>query len=183
MAHPAVSKPPSIRRAQPNSGGLLYCGSCTFEPPPSKIWTPSFSIVLRCTGKWAATTRTNWRSRSGFPAAISRTRWPTTRITVFLRRWKAPAVGGAGVVVVPWPGSGKRSQPRRAWILNVYVHQRYRRQGIAKAMMEALISWCRLQEFDCICLHASTDGRPLYELLGFEVTNEMRFNLTPVGNN
>ncbi len=48
-------------------------------------------------------------------------------------------------------------------------------------MREVLITWCRLQEFDCICLHASNEGRPLYELLGFEVINEMRLNLTPVG--
>lgn len=87
-------------------------------------------------------------------------------------------VGGGGVVVVPWPGSGKRLFPRRAWILNVYVHPQFRRQGIAKAVMEALIDWCRSQEFDCVCLHASNFGRPLYELLGFEPTNEMRLNLT-----
>jgi GNAT superfamily N-acetyltransferase len=86
-------------------------------------------------------------------------------------------VGGGGVVMAPWPGSGKRLQPRRAWILNVYVHPPFRRQGIARSVMEALIEWCRSQEFDCISLHASTEGRPLYELLGFAPTNEMRLNL------
>src|SRR5437868_2457960 len=43
-------------------------------------------------------------------------------------------VGGGGVVVVPWPGSGNRSRPRRAWILNLYVHLQFRRQGIARAV-------------------------------------------------
>jgi GNAT superfamily N-acetyltransferase len=90
----------------------------------------------------------------------------------------AGVVGGGGVVVVPWPGSGSRSQPRRPWILNVYVHPQFRRQGIARAIMQALIGWCRSQEFDCICLHATNQGRPLYEELGFGPTNEMRLNLT-----
>ena len=93
----------------------------------------------------------------------------------------AGVVGGGGVVVVPWPGSGSRSRPRRPWILNVYVHPQFRRRGIARAIMEALIGWCRSQDYDCICLHASSDGRPLYERLGFEPTNEMRLNLTPSG--
>jgi len=90
----------------------------------------------------------------------------------------AGVVGGGGVVIVSWPGSGRRSRPLRPWILNVYVHPQFRRRGIAQAIMEALIGWCRLQDFDCICLHASAAGRPLYERLGFEPTNEMRLNLT-----
>ena len=91
----------------------------------------------------------------------------------------AGVVGGGGVVVVPWPGSGNRSRPLRPWILNVYVQPKFRRQGIARAVMNALIGWCRSQEFDCVCLHASNDGRPVYEQLGFQPTNEMRLNLTP----
>jgi GNAT superfamily N-acetyltransferase len=93
----------------------------------------------------------------------------------------AGVVGGGGVVIVSWPGSGRRSRPLRPWILNVYVQPQFRRRGIARAIMEALIGWCRSQDFDCICLHASTAGRPLYERLGFEPTNEMRLNLTPSG--
>src|SRR5579862_7987262 len=89
----------------------------------------------------------------------------------------AGIVGGGGVVVVPWPGGGFRSRPRRAWILNIYVHRDWRRRGLARAIMKALIEWCRSQEFDCVCLHASREGRPLYEQLGFVATNEMRLDL------
>lgn len=86
-------------------------------------------------------------------------------------------VGGGGVVVNAWPGSIGRGVPRRPWILNIYVEPAYRRQGIARKIMLALIEWCREQGFDCICLHASDQGRPLYEQLGFRPTNEMRLNL------
>jgi hypothetical protein len=43
--------------------------------------------------------------------------------------------------------------------------------------MEAMISWCRGQGFRSVALHASEDGRRLYESLGFEPTNEMRLRL------
>jgi GNAT superfamily N-acetyltransferase len=85
----------------------------------------------------------------------------------------AGVVGGGGVLVVPWPGT----QPHRAWIQNVYVVPEFRRRGIAREIMRTLIEWCRAQGFHSVNLHASADGRPLYEQLGFEATNEMRLGL------
>jgi GNAT superfamily N-acetyltransferase len=82
-------------------------------------------------------------------------------------------VGGGGVLVVPWPGT----EPHRAWIQNVYVVPQFRRRGIARELMRTLIDWCRAQGFQSVSLHASADGRPLYEQLGFEATNEMRLGL------
>jgi hypothetical protein len=40
-----------------------------------------------------------------------------------------------------------------------------------------MIDWCRTQGFMNVTLHASDKGRPLYESLGFEPTNEMRLDL------
>jgi GNAT superfamily N-acetyltransferase len=82
-------------------------------------------------------------------------------------------VGGGGVLVVPWPGT----QAQRAWIQNVYVMPEFRRRGIAREIMRTLIDWCRAEGFNSVNLHASADGRPLYEQLGFEATNEMRLSL------
>jgi GNAT superfamily N-acetyltransferase len=86
-------------------------------------------------------------------------------------------VGGGGVVISPWPGSFRQEKPRRAMILNMYVEKPYRRRGIARALMEAMIEWCRKEEFGYVGLHASDEGRPLYEKLGFRPTNEMRLEL------
>jgi len=86
-------------------------------------------------------------------------------------------VGGAGVVVSPWPGSFDQKLPRRAMILNMYVERPYRRRGIARALMETMIAWCKQEEFAYVGLHASDEGRPLYEKLGFRPTNEMRLEL------
>jgi GNAT superfamily N-acetyltransferase len=86
-------------------------------------------------------------------------------------------VAGGGVVIAPWPGSKRSDQPRRAWILNVYVEPAYRRRGLARDIMVQLIDWCRGQGFASVSLHASDAGRALYEQLGFRPTNEMRLDL------
>jgi GNAT superfamily N-acetyltransferase len=78
-------------------------------------------------------------------------------------------VGGAGVLILPWPGY----QSRRAWIQNVYVLPAFRRRGIAREMMQRLLAWCRAEGLDSVSLHASDEGYPLYVELGFVPTNEM----------
>ena len=86
-------------------------------------------------------------------------------------------LGGGAVVVNPWPPSPTRLRPRRADILNVIVYPPFRRRGIARRLMETMIAWCRAEDFNAVALHASADGRALYEQLGFVPTNEMRLEL------
>jgi GNAT superfamily N-acetyltransferase len=69
------------------------------------------------------------------------------------------------------------ADPRRAYIANVYTSSDYRRNGIARRIMQAIVDWCRAEGFKRVALHASPFGRPLYESLGFEPTNEMRLHL------
>ncbi len=83
-------------------------------------------------------------------------------------------VGGGGLLIAAWPGFPGEKQSRRAWILNMYTEPAYRRQGIAKRLVETMIEWCRAEGFTAVALHASKEGRALYEALGFTPTNEMR---------
>jgi ribosomal protein S18 acetylase RimI-like enzyme len=85
-------------------------------------------------------------------------------------------VGGGGIVISPWPGLLGQLQPRRAMILNLYVEREYRRQGVANALMKKMIAWCQEAGFCSVALHASEEGRALYERLGFKLTNEMRLD-------
>ncbi len=59
-------------------------------------------------------------------------------------------------------------------MLNVYTRPDQRRQGLARRLMEVVLDSCRTLGIRTIILHASEAGRPLYEALGFEPTNEMR---------
>jgi len=86
-------------------------------------------------------------------------------------------IGGSGIVVSPWPGVWGQRQARRAMILNMYVEPEYRRQGVARALMAAMIAWCKGNQFASVGLHASEQGRALYEQLGFRPTDEMRLEV------
>jgi len=85
-------------------------------------------------------------------------------------------VAGAGLWLMDWPphmiGSGRRGN-----ILNVYTSVEFRRRGLAGELMKATMQWCRSNEVDTVVLHASSDGRRLYESMGFVATNEMRIQL------
>ena len=86
-------------------------------------------------------------------------------------------VAGGGLIVHEWPARPGDPNAHRAYILNVYTEPAYRRQGIAQWIMTTILEWCRAQGLRTVFLHASAYGRPLYESLGFESTNEMRLSL------
>jgi GNAT superfamily N-acetyltransferase len=104
-----------------------------------------------------------------FAAAV-----PNESYRGWLAECDGKVVGGAGVVISAWPGNPGSTLAKRAMILNMYVERDYRRRGIARALMETVIAWCRAEGFSAVGLHASDEARPLYESMGFEPTNEMR---------
>jgi GNAT superfamily N-acetyltransferase len=91
-------------------------------------------------------------------------------------------IAGAGVIireVPPFPIRHKNgeitiAEGRQGLIVNVFTEPEWRRRGIAKLLMKTIIAWSREQSLDDLVLHASDDGRALYEQLGFVLTNEMR---------
>jgi GNAT superfamily N-acetyltransferase len=86
-------------------------------------------------------------------------------------------VAGVGIAIAPWPGSPDDPAAKRGWVLNVYTEPEFRRQGIARRLMDTLVGWCRAEGFGSIALHASEFGRGLYHQMGFRPTNEMRLYL------
>jgi GNAT superfamily N-acetyltransferase len=97
----------------------------------------------------------------------------------------APAkiIGGAGVQLrhaLPHPFTNPNGEitvadGRHAIILNVFTEPDWRRRGVAALLMQHIIDWSRKERLDRLILHASDDGRQLYERLGFASTNEMKF--------
>lgn len=97
------------------------------------------------------------------------------------RAWLASSenqvVAGGAIVISPWPAHPYDLECRRVTILNVYTNPQYRRQGIARRIMQTMIDWCKHEGFANVTLHASKDGRHLYESLGFVTSNEMKLKL------
>lgn len=83
-------------------------------------------------------------------------------------------VAGAGLWLMDWPPHIIGASARRGNILNVYTHPNYRRRGLARRLMNTILDWCRANDVDTVILHASAEGRALYESMGFVATNEMR---------
>ena len=93
-------------------------------------------------------------------------------------------VAGAGVQlreVPPHPqtnldGKIEIVSGRQAIIQNVFTEPTWRRRGLAAILIKRIIDWSREQGIDSLVLHASDEGRALYERLGFIDTSEMRFS-------
>ncbi|MFY9843308.1 MAG: GNAT family N-acetyltransferase [Terriglobales bacterium] len=82
--------------------------------------------------------------------------------------------GGGGVLLCPWPANPKDPCTERAVILNVYSEPEFRKRGIARQIMVTILGWIKAHGLHSVNLHASAEGRHLYEKLGFTATNEMR---------
>ncbi len=85
---------------------------------------------------------------------------------------------GAGLWLMNWPPGLYTSEPWRGNILNVYTEPAHRRRGLARSLVETARDWCGAKGIHVVILHASDEGRPLYEALGFQPTNEMRVLLS-----
>jgi uncharacterized protein (DUF849 family)/ribosomal protein S18 acetylase RimI-like enzyme len=96
----------------------------------------------------------------------------------------AESLGGAGVQlrrILPRPGPGGTGiEPGpEAIILSVYVEPASRRRGVAETLMRSVLNALRERNVGRIVLHASDEGRLLYERLGFVPTNEMQLGEGP----
>ena len=64
----------------------------------------------------------------------------------------------------PYPGN---LSGREAYLLNMYTLPAYRKQGMASALLDAMVAHASAEQLGKVWLHASEQGRPLYERMGF----------------
>ena len=89
------------------------------------------------------------------------------------------AAAGSGLIVIPWPPGPITMDPRCGFVFNVYTAAAHRKQGLARRLMEAMHDYCRAEGIERLVLNASSFGKPLYDAMGYVVTNEpmMRIKL------
>ena len=89
-------------------------------------------------------------------------------------------VGGAGIhlqPILPRPvDTSTIGEGRQGTMINVFTEPQWRRRGIAGLLIEEIVAWSKSERLDRLILHASDQGRPLYERLGFIASNEMRLS-------
>ena len=88
--------------------------------------------------------------------------------------------GPIGCVVATIPDEYRRAcfGIRHAHVNAVYVKPAFRRQGIARRLMQLVIAWARERDCSRVRLRTSEDGRFLYESLGFREGREMELDLS-----
>ena len=88
-------------------------------------------------------------------------------------------VAGAGVQlqpILPQPlDISTIGESRQGTIVNVFTEPQWRQRGIAGLLIKEIIIWSKNEQIDRLVLHASDEGRSIYERLGFITSNEMRF--------
>lgn len=88
-------------------------------------------------------------------------------------------LAGGGVVLLDFQPHPLDPFGRRGFVVNMWTEPPQRRRGLGRLLMQAMIDWARAEGLSTLYLHASAEGRPLYERLGFVSNNEMRLQLAP----
>jgi GNAT superfamily N-acetyltransferase len=89
------------------------------------------------------------------------------------------AVAGLGMLLLDWPPHLLDPwHAQRGYLMNMYVEPDYRRKRLASHLMDLALAEARRREIRVVALHATEEGRTVYENKGFTATNEM-FHLEP----
>src|SRR5579883_1506265 len=73
----------------------------------------------------------------------------------------------SGLWLLDWPPHLVGKGTHRGNILNVYTYPSFRRRGLARELMQAVLSWCRGNGVDTVILHASDSGACPLRIDGF----------------
>ncbi len=92
--------------------------------------------------------------------------------TTVLAKDGARAIGCASISYITIMPTFSHPTGKRAHLMNVYTNAQYRRQGIARRMIQLLLDEARDRGCTEISLDATSDGRPLYEAMGFHENTE-----------
>ena len=71
------------------------------------------------------------------------------------------------------PPTSRRPNGRAAYIGNMFTYPPHRNQGLAAMILRHLADEARAAGCHAILLHASDQGRPLYQAFGFAATESM----------
>ena len=88
--------------------------------------------------------------------------------TFFIVEVDGEPVGMANVKrYVRMPVAGREDAGHWGYIGNVYVHADHRDAGVGRALMAALVDWCREHRYERLRLAPTERARPFYTRLGF----------------
>ena len=90
---------------------------------------------------------------------------------------KGRIVSNAGVIIDHHPPGPNNLTGEIAYIFNLFTYPEFRRQVIARKIMETILKWVKDRELSLATLHVTDDGEKLYKSLGFTSSKEMYLNM------
>ncbi len=99
--------------------------------------------------------------------AYLRSHLPDGRYRMWVAEAAGVVVGMAGMVVIDRPPHPRSRRSPEAMVFNVMTTSAWRRRGVGRAVMEAVIADGRALGCRRLVLRASDDGSHLYAALGF----------------
>ena len=85
--------------------------------------------------------------------------------------------GSGGIVIDRHPPGPSNLTGQIGYIMNLVTVPEYRKQGVARQVMQTMLAWLAEQGIQQAALHHTDMGRSLYSELGFVDSNEMRLKL------
>lgn len=86
-------------------------------------------------------------------------------------------VAASGLTMLDRPPYPDNAAGLDGYVTNMYTLPAYRRRGLARELMEILITHARQVGIKRLFLEASREGQPLYEAFGFRLTRGMELTL------
>lgn len=101
------------------------------------------------------------------------------RYIAFIARTETGEIAGSGALWLredqPRPGNLLLITP---YLLSMYTIPKFRKNGVASLITEKAVKWCKDNGYTRVELHASDEGRRVYEKFGFVSSNEMRLRMS-----
>ncbi len=94
------------------------------------------------------------------------------RTLYYLIKEESAIVGGCGVSICHILPSNNNPSGDIAYIFNMYIEKDYRRRGLALSLMDHIRKECKERGVFRLYLHASEQGRGVYEKAGFTTTEK-----------
>jgi len=81
---------------------------------------------------------------------------------------KGQAVASGGLVLRSAPPTIRNHIGLEGYVISVFTAPEWRKQGMAWAIMTAILDYLRTKGISAVTLRATDEGRPLYLSLGFQ---------------
>ena len=97
---------------------------------------------------------------------------PTGAFRVWVAEHQGTAVASVGLVLHSIPPSPKNLVGKEAYLMNLVTLPEWRGQGMARALLTHVLAVLREEDIPVVSLHATADGRQLYESVGFTILGD-----------